>query len=181
MRVLLHVCCAPCASSAVERLLGIGHAVTLLFSNHNIDTLEEHDLRLRHVAKLAAHYNTPLLTDPRDNDAWRATISGHEAAPERGSRCALCFRYSLSRTRDRMLHERLDAFTTTLTTSPHKTSPLIFTIGQELAGERFLPIDFKKRDGFARSLALSRTLELYRQSYCGCVFSRRKAQGAGES
>jgi len=174
MRVLLHACCAPCASTAVERLLGLGHAVTLFFSNHNIDTADEHDLRLRQVEKLAVHFNTPLLADPRDNGAWRAAVAGHEAAPERGSRCAICFRYSLARTHDRMLREGFDAFATSLTTSPHKVASLIFAVGQELAGTRFLALDFKKDDGFGRSLALSRALGLYRQSYCGCVFSRRE-------
>jgi len=174
MRVLLHACCAPCASTAVERLLGLGHAVTLFFSNHNIDTPGEHDLRLRQIGKLAAHFNTPLLVDPRDNGAWRAAVAGHEAAPERGSRCVLCFRYSLARACERMLQEDFDAFTTSLTTSPHKTAPLIFATGRDLAGTRFLAIDFKKDDGFGRSLELSRALGLYRQSYCGCVFSRRE-------
>ncbi len=172
MRVLLHVCCAPCASTALERLLGLGHEVTLFFSNHNIDPPAEHALRLQHVEKLAAHFKAPLLVDPPDPAAWRAAVAGHEDAPERGSRCTLCFRYSLARTRDRMLQGGFDAFTTSLTTSPHKSTPLLFAIGRELAGERFLAVDFKKRDGFGRARALSAALGLYRQTYCGCAFSR---------
>ncbi len=172
MRVLLHVCCAPCASTAAERLLGLGHEVTLFFSNHNIDTSLEYALRLRHVERLSAHFNVPLLVDPPDHAAWRAGVAGYEDALERGSRCALCFRYSLARTCDHMQQAGFDAFTTSLTTSPHKSSPLLFAIGKELAADQFLALDFKKCDGFGRARALSFALGLYRQNYCGCEFSR---------
>jgi len=172
MRVLLHACCAPCASAAVERLLDLGHAVTLFFSNHNIAPDGEHTLRARHVERLAAHFAVPLLVDPPEHAAWRRATAGHEEAPERGSRCAICFRYSLARARDRMLRDGFDAFTTSLTTSPHKSAPLLFAIGRDLAADRFLALDFKARDGFMRSCALSRALGLYRQMYCGCEFSR---------
>jgi predicted adenine nucleotide alpha hydrolase (AANH) superfamily ATPase len=174
MRVLLHACCAPCASTAVERLLGVGHAVTLFFSNHNIDTPAEHALRLLHVERLAAHFNAPLLVDAPDRDTWRAAVAGHENVPERGSRCALCFRYSLSRACGQMRQAGFDAFTTSLTTSPHKSSPVIFAIGRELAEDRFLAMDFKKDDGFGRARVLSSALGLYRQNYCGCSFSRSR-------
>lgn len=173
MRVLLHTCCAPCASVATERLLDLGHEVCLFFSNHNIDPPAEHDLRLRQVDKLATHFSVPLLADPPDNAAWRVAVAGHESAPERGSRCAICFRYSLARTRDHMVQEGFDAFTTSLTTSSHKTAPVIFRIGHDLAGERFLALDFKKCNGFGRACEISRTLDLYRQNYCGCLFSQR--------
>jgi predicted adenine nucleotide alpha hydrolase (AANH) superfamily ATPase len=171
MRVLLHTCCAPCASTAVERLLGLGHAVTLFFSNHNIDTPAEHALRLLHVERLAAHFHAPILVDAPDRDAWRAAIAGHEKAPERGSRCTLCFRYSLARACGHMLQAGFDAFTTSLTTSPHKSSPILFMIGRELAADRFLALDFKKDDGFGRARSLSSALGLHGQDYCGCAFS----------
>lgn len=173
MRVLLHTCCAPCASVATERLLGLGHEVVLFFSNHNIDPPAEHALRVQQAEKLAKHFSVPLLIDPPDTAAWRVTVAGHEDAPERGSRCAICFRYSLVRTRDYMLQEGFDAFCTSLTTSPHKTAALVFNIGHDLAGDRFLAFDFKKCDGFGRARELSRALDLYRQNYCGCLFSKR--------
>jgi predicted adenine nucleotide alpha hydrolase (AANH) superfamily ATPase len=173
VRILLHICCAPCGTSAVERLLDQGHGVTLFFSNHNIDTRQEHDLRLLQVEKLADHFNTTLLVDPPDNEAWLKGVAGLENEPERGRRCAVCFRYALGRTAAKMEQDGYDGFCTTLTTSPHKVAPIIFQIGRELGGERFLPFDFKKSEGFKRSLVLSNELGLYRQSYCGCLFSRR--------
>ena len=91
MEILLHVCCAPCATTPVTRLLELGHRVSLYFSNHNIDTAAEHDKRLHQVEKLAAHFQTPLLVDERDHEAWRTAVAGLESEPERGERCRVCF------------------------------------------------------------------------------------------
>lgn len=172
MNVLLHACCAPCASSCVLDLRERGHSVTLFFSNANISPGEEFARRLDAVRRLAAAWDTPLLEDPACHDDWMKRVAvGHEQDPERGARCAKCFQYSLSRARDAMLREGFDAFATSLTVSPHKHTPTLLKIGLALDPVRFLALDFKKRDGFGHSLRLAAELGLYRQTYCGCPFS----------
>lgn len=175
--ILLHVCCAPCATACLERLAAAGHRVTLFFANANIDPVEEHRKRLQEVFRLGKLFNTPLELDEDDHDRWRQRMTGFENEPERGARCRRCFAYSLGRAQAAAEALDIPAFTTTLSVSPHKSSPLLFEVGD--AFPRFAPWDFKKQDGFRRSLQLSRHYGLYRQNYCGCEFSRRKTSGPG--
>lgn len=174
MRVLLHTCCGPCASHAVEELRQEGHTVTLCFSNANLAPADEYERRLEAAQQLAAHVQAPLLIDPPDHEAWRQAVAGLEQAPEGGERCLRCFRYALTRVQAMAAAQGFDYFTTSLTISPHKNSTAIFAIGRELDPARFLARDFKKRDGFRRSTEIARACGLYRQSYCGCEFSIRK-------
>ena len=111
--------------------------------------------------------------DVPDHDAWLAAVRGLENEPEGGARCSRCFRYALSRVAALAAEKGFDAFTTSLTISPHKRSEIICAIGRELDPARFLAVDFKKHDGFRRSTQLARERGLYRQDYCGCEFSRR--------
>jgi len=172
MNVLLHTCCAPCATHCVSVLRGLGHAVTLFFSNANIAPEAEYQRRLESVRALADRWDLPLAVDEMRHDDWIARVAaGFETEPERGARCGRCFRYSLSRTQRAMEEHRFDAFTTSLTISPHKPSPLIFEIGRAIGGTRFLAIDFKKGDGFLHSVRLAGELGLYRQTSCGCEFA----------
>ncbi len=171
--VLLHTCCAPCASYAVEELRRLGHNVTLCFSNANLAPTDEYARRLDAVHQLAAHTCTPLLVDPPDHRDWVNAMHGVEQAAEGGARCARCFRYSLRRVLALAMVHRFDAFTTSLTISPHKRSAVIFAIGRELDPVRFLAVDFKQNNGFQRSTQLARAYQLYRQNYCGCEFSLR--------
>lgn len=170
-KLLLHTCCAPCASGCIERLFAENREVTLYFSNSNINSEEEYEKRLNEVRKFAEHFHLALLIDPYDHAAWLDHVSqvpGYENQPERGSRCGACFAWSLRRTAEEA--ERLGMnFSTTLTVSPHKNSALIFSIAEKYA--HFEPYNFKKQDGFKRSLELSKELGLYRQNYCGCEFS----------
>ncbi|MFZ4395163.1 MAG: epoxyqueuosine reductase QueH [Kiritimatiellia bacterium] len=173
MRVLLHTCCGPCASHAVEELRRMGYAVTLCFSNANLAPADEYRRRLEAAQQLAAHVQAPLLVDPPDHAAWLAAMQGTEEAAEGGARCARCFRYSLARVQAMAAAQGFEAFATSLTISPHKHSAVIFAIGRELDPVRFLAVDFKKRDGFRRSTQLARECGLYRQDYCGCEYSLR--------
>ncbi len=174
MTVLLHTCCAPCASHCVLALQALGHDVTLFYSNANIAPQEEFLRRLDAVRLLAERVRVPLLIDEPDHDAWlNDAARGFEREPERGVRCARCFRYSLSRTHAAMAARELDVFTTTLSVSPHKHAPTLFQTGRELDAARFLAIDFKKQDGFKHSIRLAEAFGLYRQRYCGCEFSFR--------
>ena len=174
MNILLHTCCAPCASHCALLLQEQGHAVTLFYSNANIAPHDEFLRRLDAVRTFAARLDIPILLDAPDHADWLHRVAlGYEQEPEKGARCARCFRYSLTRTRDAMLAHGFDGFTTSLTVSPHKHSPTLLATGLDLAPDRFLAIDFKKNGGYQRSLQLAADFGLYRQSYCGCEFSLR--------
>jgi predicted adenine nucleotide alpha hydrolase (AANH) superfamily ATPase len=168
--LLLHVCCAPCATHCIETLVPRYH-VTLLFSNSNIAPQDEYARRLEHVRKLVALHGLPLIEDAYDHAAWRAAVRGHEDEPERGARCRACFAFNLARTAAHARSLNLAQFTTTLTISPHKSTQTIFEIGR--AHDGFLPVDFKQDNGFTRAAELTRKYGLYRQDYCGCEFSAR--------
>ena len=173
MNVLLHTCCGPCASACVPRLRDDGHAVTLFFSNSNIDTAAEFDRRRAAAETLAAAEGVPLVVDAYDHAAWRREVAaGLEDAPERGARCAKCFRFSLARAAAYAAAHGFDAVTTSLTVSPHKVSSAVFAQGDAVAAN-FLHCDFKKKEGFKLSVRRAAELGLYRQSYCGCEFSRK--------
>ena len=174
MNLLLHTCCAPCASHCILVLRDLGHSVTLFYSNANIAPHDEYLKRLDSVRLLAQRLDVPLLTEEPDHVGWLDKVAcGFEREKEQGARCGRCFRYSLGRTHATMARSGFDGFTTTLTVSPHKHTPTLFEVGRSLDAERFLAIDFKKNDGFKRSLQLTAELGLCRQSYCGCEFSVR--------
>lgn len=171
MKVLLHSCCGPCASACVPRLKAEGHEVTMFFANSNIDTEAEYEKRLNAARRLAEAEGVRLVPLPYDHDEWlREVAKGLEDAPEKGARCQKCFRYNLKKTAEACGKMGLDAFATSLTVSPHKVSSMIFAASDD---PRFMKADFKKREGFKESLQRAAELGLYRQSYCGCEFSRR--------
>ncbi len=172
-KLLLHTCCAPCASGCVERLFAEEREFLLYFSNSNINTNGEFEKRLEAVYRLAEVFRLDVLVDRYDHDAWRnhvSRVADFANQPERGARCGACFDYSLGRSAQKAAELGMN-FATTLTVSPHKNSDFIFGIAKPYA--HFEPYNFKKQDGFKRSLALSRELELYRQNFCGCEFSFR--------
>ncbi len=167
--VLLHICCAPCGSSSIERLLREKNEVTLFFSNSNIFPEEEFLKRLYNVEKLAKFYDIVLIRDIYNHENWLKRISGLEKEPETGKRCSECFKFNLEKTAQKAEEFLIKSFSTTLTVSPHKNSAQIFSIGKKFSG--FKEYDFKKENGFSRSIELSKKLDLYRQNYCGCEFS----------
>ena len=175
--VVLHACCGPCASACVPLLKGAGRDVTLLFANSNIDTAEEFEKRRREAERLAEHDGVAFAAIPYDHTDWLEKVAkGFEDAPEKGERCEKCYRYNLGKAAEWALANGFDAFTTSLTVSPHKPSARVFAAGREASvavGVGFLQEDFKKREGFKVSVARAKELGLYRQSYCGCEFSRR--------
>ncbi|MFO8016048.1 MAG: epoxyqueuosine reductase QueH [Candidatus Woesearchaeota archaeon] len=175
-RLLLHTCCAPCSTHAIE-LLKDKYEVVLFFSNSNIFPRGEYEKRLDNARKIASVHGLELVEDDYDHESWLSAVKGLESEPEGGKRCLECFRFNIRRARDCAWQRGFDLFTTTLTISPHKDSGSIIRIGHELGGQRaipqFLPVDLKKNDGFRRSTELSRKHGLYRQGYCGCEFSMR--------
>ncbi|HOO45781.1 MAG TPA: epoxyqueuosine reductase QueH [Deltaproteobacteria bacterium] len=170
-KILLHTCCAPCATYPVELLLSLNTDIVLFFSNANIFPETEYAKRLESARNLSSQLNLSLIEDAYDHHAWLGHIKGLEREPERGRRCIKCFEYSLIRTAMAAQNLSIPCFTTTLTVSRHKPSKVIFEVGSHLAG--FCPIDFKKNNGFSQSIELSRKYNLYRQNYCGCEFSMR--------
>ena len=182
MTVVLHACCGPCASACVPRLIDDGHEVTMLFANSNIDTREEFEKRKAEAEKLAKHDGVRFVTLPYHHEEWlREVAAGYENEPERGKRCARCFRYNLAKAAEFARANGIESFTTSLTVSPHKVSQMIFDAARSLnihcppppSTSTFLSYDFKKREGFKLSVKRAEELGLYRQSYCGCEFSRR--------
>ena len=168
-KVLLHTCCSPCASASTLRLIQDNYTVTLFFSNSNIFPEEEYNKRLMNARKLANILNVPLLEDIYDHDSWRLWIRGFESEPERGKRCEKCFHFNLQKTWQKAKDLNIPFFTTTLTISPYKISPVILQIGRQFPG--FLAYNFKKEDGYKKSIELSHQWDLYRQKYCGCEYS----------
>ena len=172
MKVVLHTCCGPCASACVPRLADDGHEVTMLFANSNIDTREEFEKRKAEAEKLARHDGVRFASLPYDHEEWlREVAAGYENEPEKGARCARCFRYNLAKAAEFARANGIESFTTSLTVSPHKVSSMIFAALDDPA---FLKMDFKKKEGFKLSVKRAEELGLYRQNYCGCEFSKRK-------
>lgn len=173
-RLLLHACCGPCASAVLERVTPC-FETTVFYYNPNILPEEEFEKRLfwlRHLLREAPFCRgAELLVPPRDEAAFRRAAAGLEQEREGGARCTVCFDLRLRATAEAAKAGSYDFFATTLTVSPHKNAPLINAIGESL-GESFgiswLPSDFKKRDGYRRSIELSRQYGLYRQAWCGC-------------
>lgn len=176
--LLLHSCCGPCSSYVLEYLTRY-FRVTVLYYNPNIQPREEYDLRLRWQREIIARLPTPeavsILACGYDGARYDDAVRGLEHEPEGGARCTVCFRLRLEETARLAAAHGFDWFCTTLSVSPHKDAQRLNAIGAELAGQygvAWLPADFKKREGYKRSIALSRQYGLYRQDYCGCLFSK---------
>ena len=173
-RLMLHCCCAPCASYVLEYLSPV-FDITLLYFNPNIKPREEYDKRAGECVKLLelTEYPNCIETIACDYEpsVFDAAATGLWDEPEGGLRCRVCFEIRLRETAQRAHKGGFEYFATTLTVSPHKNADLINEIGAGLAGEYgsiYLPSDFKKRDGYKRSIELSKRYGLYRQQYCGC-------------
>lgn len=144
----------------------------MLFANSNIDTQEEFEKRRREAERLARIEGVAFAALPYDHAEWlREVAVGHENEPEKGARCARCFRYNLAKAAAFAMEQDCAAFTTSLTVSPHKVSAMVFGASDD---PHFLREDFKKREGFKLSVRRAAELGLYRQSYCGCEFSKRR-------
>lgn len=181
-RLLLHACCAPC-SSAVLEYLSQYFAITLLYYNPNIAPLEEYQKREAELRRLVSQmkfiHPVELLPCQYDGQAFVQAARGLEGEPEGGKRCEACFRLRLRYAAQEAARMRFDYYTTTLSISPMKNAPLLNQLGEEIGrefGVAHLPSDFKKKDGYKRSVQLSKEYDLYRQDYCGCAFSKAQRQ-----
>jgi epoxyqueuosine reductase len=175
MKVALHICCAVCAAGAAERLQQEGHQVQGFFYNPNIYPEEEYLRRLENAQKVAMELHFPLTAGPYLPDDWSQLTAPLAGEPEGGRRCPVCFRMRLEKTYEFMQESACEIFTSTLTMGSNKPADLIGRLGREVGGGRFLPQDFKKKEGFKRAGELARQWGLYRQHYCGCRYSLRDA------
>ena len=174
-KLFLHTCCAPCVTVPIERLES-EYEITCFFYNPNIHPKDEYKQRLTELKRIVKKLNIELVEHQYDAERWFDLVKGLEDEPEGGKRCAVCFKIRMQEAAKLAKEKGYDFFTTTLTISPHKNAKLINQIGLELSeryGIQFLEANFKKKDGYKRSIELSKNYNLYRQDYCGCIFSRR--------
>lgn len=180
--LLLHACCAPCSSYVLEYLSRY-FKISILYYNPNIAPEAEYEKRRAELSRLISQMpvKNPVVLLPceYDNGAFQEIARGLEDVPEGGERCMRCFRLRLEKAAETARQMGFDYFTTTLSISPLKNAEALNRIGEEAgrkAGVRHLPADFKKKEGYKRSLVLSREYGLYRQNYCGCVYSKAERQ-----
>ncbi|MBU0684207.1 MAG: epoxyqueuosine reductase QueH [Candidatus Omnitrophota bacterium] len=174
MKILLHTCCGVCAGAVIERLLCEGHSLTCFFYNPNIHPVDEYKRRLEAAQAVARQFNIEFVEGIYDRETWFLAVKGKEYEPEGGTRCRVCYELRLKKTYEYMKKKMFDAFTTTLSISPHKDAVVISSIGREISEDRFISADFKKKGGFSRAGELAKDFGLYRQNYCGCIYSLEK-------
>jgi len=175
MRLLLHICCANCGIAAIEKLLP-DFKLTLFWYNPNIHPLTEHQKRLVDVKKLAKIYKLDLIVNDDDFEKWLILTKGLEKEPEGGKRCSFCFKMRLKKTAQFAKKNGFDYWGTTLSAGPQKDVQIINSMGAILADKyrlQFYSANFKKKDGFKKSVILGKKYNFYRQNYCGCVFSQK--------
>ena len=193
-RLFLHSCCAPCSSYVLEYLRAF-FKITVFYYNPNISMEEEYRKRVVEQKRLIAAYNDAIASEQAQGypidiiegdyepEKFFRMAKGQEKCPEGGERCFACYELRLRETAKQALAGAYDYFTTTLTISPLKNAGKLNEIGEILAEEygiTWLPSDFKKKNGYKRSIELSAEYDLYRQNYCGCVYSKvqREQEGA---
>lgn len=174
--LLLHSCCGPCSSYVLDYLSKY-FTITVFFYNPQIDTKEEYDKRLREQMRLIelAHRGVDLVEGPWEPEVYESLAEGLEGEREGGKRCYACYDFRLKKAADYANTHGYPYFATSLSVSPYKNHLWINEIGEKWArvyGLTHLPSDFKKRDGYKKSVEFSKTYQLYRQGYCGCIYSK---------
>ncbi|MBR5337364.1 MAG: epoxyqueuosine reductase QueH [Lachnospiraceae bacterium] len=176
--LLLHACCAPCSSYVLEYLSEY-YSITVYYYNPNITEEGEYIKRINELKRLIREMplknEVIFMEGPYDPEVFFEMAKGMESLPEGGERCYHCYELRMREAARIAAEKGFDYYTTTLSISPHKNADWINEIGERLATEyavHHLPSDFKKRDGYKRSIELSAKYDLYRQSYCGCVYSK---------
>ena len=177
-RLLLHSCCAPCSSAVIERLTKF-FDITILYYNPNIEPKDEYIKRKEEEIRFIKEFNNinklDILDCDWDNDIYHELIKGMEQEEEGGARCHKCYNLRLEYTAKKASELNYDYFATTLTVSPYKNSQVLNKIGsilEEKYNVKYLYSDFKKKEGYKRSIELSKEYNLYRQDYCGCIYSK---------
>ncbi len=175
-KLLLHCCCAPCSSAVLEKLVDT-FDITLYFANSNITNSEEYQKRAKELTHLLNENHlvnqVKIVIAPFNSEAFFKISKGLENEKEKGKRCYLCYQLRLKETKEYAKIHHFDYFTTTLSISPYKNATWINEIGEQLSSDLliYLYADFKKQNGYKRSIELSKEYGLYRQDYCGCIYS----------
>lgn len=178
--VLLHSCCGPCSTQVIDFLKSYFNII-IYYYNPNIEPFEEYLKRKQEQIRFINEYNNKNLDKIKyidsdyDNESFESFIKGLEREPEGGARCSKCFYLRLKNTALKAKENNFDYFGTTLTVSPHKNSQVINKIGESISNElniKFIYGDFKKNDGYKKSIEFSKIYNLYRQDYCGCKYGR---------
>ena len=177
-KLLLHSCCGPCSSYVITYLIDY-FDITVLYYNPNIEPKEEYEKRKKEQIRLIKELdrNVKLLDIDYDNESYRKVITGLESEPEGGKRCHVCYELRLDKTGELAKEKNFEYFGTTLTVSPYKNAQVLNEIGKKLEEKydiKYLYSDFKKKDGYKKSIELSKKYNLYRQDYCGCEFSKNR-------
>ena len=172
-KVLLHVCCGVCALYSIEKLKKEGYLIEGLFFNPNIYPEAEYSLRKEAAQEAANIGEIKIIESKYEPSLWVDVCGQYKDEAEGGIRCNLCYKLRLKKTFERAKDLGFDFFTTTLTISPYKDSAVISKIGKAIGADLFLEIDFKKGDGFKKTMELAKKHNLYRQKYCGCIYSQR--------
>lgn len=176
-KLLLHSCCGPCSSYVITYLKDY-FDITILYYNPNIEPRDEYEKRKSEQIKLIEELNIPslsLIDIEYENEVYRTFVKGYENEREGGSRCHLCYELRLNKTAIIAKENNFEYFGTTLTVSPYKNASVLNMLGEKLSKKYnvlWLYSDFKKKDGYKKSIELSKKYELYRQDYCGCLFSK---------
>lgn len=181
-KLLLHACCAPCSSYVLEYLSEY-FEITVMFYNPNISTLSEYDHRadelIRLVKEMDLKHKVSVVIEPYNSEEFYNIAKGYEECIEGGERCFRCYELRLKKAAEYAATNKFDYFTTTLSISPLKNSEKLNSIGKKLSDMYDIPYlfsDFKKKDGYKRSVELSAKYELYRQNFCGCIYSKKDRQ-----
>ncbi len=180
-KLLLHSCCGPCSSYVITYLTNY-FDITVLYYNPNISPYEEYIKRKNEQIKIIellnskSKNNIDIMDCDYDNNLYEEKIKGLEMEPERGKRCEVCYKLRIEKTANIAKENNYDYFCTTLSVSPYKNANLINKIGEEMEQKykiKWLYSDFKKKDGYKKSIMLSQKYNLYRQNYCGCIYSKK--------
>lgn len=180
--LLLHSCCAPCSSYCLEYLSKF-FRITVFYYNPNISPRNEYEMRVeeqkRLIREMDTAYPVEFMEGVYEPEKYYELVQGLEQEPERGKRCEVCFKMRLLEAAKAAKAMNAAYFTTTLSISPLKSAKLLNEIGEKIAKEEgisYLPSDFKKKNGYKKSIELSKEYNLYRQNYCGCVFSKNESK-----
>ncbi len=176
-KIILHACCAPCASYPIEKLRLDNYEPVVFFYNPNIFPYKEYKIRRDEIEQYCLKKGVEFYCDDYEIKKFYSAIKGFENEPERGKRCSICLKLRLEKAAQFTLSKNIADFTTTLTISPHKDSNTIFEVARNVAndyGIHFLEYNFKKQDGFKISRQIAKENAMYFQQYCGCAFSMRQ-------
>jgi predicted adenine nucleotide alpha hydrolase (AANH) superfamily ATPase len=176
-KILVHICCAPDALYVMD-LLKENYKATGYFYNPNIHPSKEYQLRLEETRKVARTINFKLIEEVYDDSRWHEMANKYKDEPEKGRRCDICYAMRLQKTARKASELGFEKFSTVMSLSPWKKADVLNRMGKMFAqryGIDFLEANFKKKDGFKKSIELSRLYHLYRQHYCGCLYSQRES------